>query len=302
MPIISSREVSLKPPHYNLLIIAPAKVGKTTAAVATAPGNLLVVRFEGPDSLTHATRQLRSRGREYDLLPVAIEREDGARDAMLKALQEVHVAARDGAYESIVFDSVGFFGQALEREMQKRFAGDKKTGGNYSWLKENGGHFFAQLTASINRYAHVIVTTNYCTVELPTLSGQAPRQGDGIFPGWPGGLRTEIPGMFSNVVWLQRQQEQDRGKRFWCEEAEKPPYNGRVFTTLPGGAFGAGCRALAGAETVPADVSKLFQSFDENEVPAAGKISKLQPRTSPQARPAVKPPAPRAQPKQLVKR
>jgi hypothetical protein len=108
-------EAPAAPETFNVLIYGPVKQGKSTAA-ATAPGPILWVNAEGPNSLDYARKIARSRGTQ--ILEVRIEQASDVRDLLRHVLRYVRNPEGDGpAPASVVVDTIGKVREALARQL-----------------------------------------------------------------------------------------------------------------------------------------------------------------------------------------
>lgn len=110
---LSFVEAPAAPDTFNVLLYGPVKQGKSTAA-ATAPGPLLWVNAEGPNSLDYARKIARGRGTQ--ILEVRIEQASDVRDLLRQVLR--YVKAPDGAAPAtVVVDTIGKVREALARQL-----------------------------------------------------------------------------------------------------------------------------------------------------------------------------------------
>lgn len=105
------------PETMNCLLFGPAGSGKSTAAVGTAPGPVLVVNLDGPNALVYARKVAAERGTE--LLEVQIASDEDPRERLRQAV----VYAMTNEVGTFVIDGVG----KLRDQLALAIGGDNPT-------------------------------------------------------------------------------------------------------------------------------------------------------------------------------
>jgi AAA domain len=215
----------------RMLILGPAKVGKSVAAVCTSPGPVYVINCDNEDALDPAERRTKNFSSNLVYSP----------DDMEAALKVARKQVADGKAKTIVVDTLSNYAARLEEACLLASGGGnmEKADGRRAYQ-----NYEARLRNTVERLfkleAHVIVCSHY--LEIPgKLDTQMEKFGDGIAPLLAGKARGTIPGLFNDVVFLFVR----KGVRY--------------FGTAPTGAFGVGCRTLDGYEEVPANVEEFWK-------------------------------------------
>jgi hypothetical protein len=248
-------------PFVRILLMGPAKTGKTTSVVATSPGPVRVLLCEDQSALRGAKRLTSN----FDFEPI------GGWNSMQSAMAEARKDAEAGKINTVVIDPLSDF---ADRVLREAFA-NNLTNAN----KEDGRKAYPECTKRLKHLteqifmmpAHVIVICHY--MELGADGGEGlEKTGKGIVPLLPGQARAVIAAKFADVVWFDARIVNGKMER--------------VFVTGPEGAWGPGCRSLRGAHVLPADVGELIKLFEEDWKPAK-KPALVKPNNS---RPSPQPP------------
>lgn len=222
--------------HLSLLVLGPSKIGKTTSVVTTSPKPYIVCS-DGEKSLEPILEF--TRDFKFDL----VDSTDGPKllGQAEKAWAEARRGAIAGEYETIIWDTISFFSAYLMADLLERHD-DGKWGEAYSDHNKKLLNYTARL---LQIPAHVIVIAHDFPV-TGKMEGQLAKKGDGILPAVEGSIRTRIPGMFQNVVYMAKEDEE------------------RFFLTSVNGVFGPGCRNLpAHVSKIPADVGAMWQRIQK---------------------------------------
>jgi hypothetical protein len=226
-------------PYERVLLMGPAKCGKSTAVISTSPGPVRVLLCEDDCALNGAKR--RTLNFDFDRLR--------GFDSALKAIVEAKVAAKEGKIKTVVVDPLSDLAHRMMEECwRSTLTSNGKEDGRsaYQLIFRRLSHVIELL---LTIPAHVVIISHYTETGGELIDGQIEKTGEGILPLIPGKARALLSAKFYDVVWMDLRRS---GK-----EVE------RLFVTTPRGAWGPGCRNLEGAESRPADVGDLFKAFKE---------------------------------------
>lgn len=258
-------ELSINP-FLRELLLGPAKLGKTSTAVATSPPPVRVILCEDDSALEPALRMTKNFTISNARTPGK-----GAFKEMMDVLLEAKNDAKAGKIKTLVVDPFSDFAHHV---MEESLLNTQTSSGNDDGRKaffEIGRRIDHALDFILSIPCHVIVVSHY-TQQSAEIDGQLKKSGEGVVPMIPGQMRNRMAGKFRNVLWF---------------DVDPKNPNERVIVTGPRGAFGPGCRSLTGTHLLPADFTALIKTFAEN----APKTS-LAPRTAPPtttARPPLRP-------------
>lgn len=230
-------------PYHRVLLLGPAKIGKTACCVATSPGPVCVLLCEESSALRGA-RRLSPKHFDYELI--------SSDEKMWEAVKEARNGAKAGKYKTIVVDPISYFAAHIEKILRDSTDNDARR-----WSPEYNNRLDHLIEQLFRIPAHVIVVSHYMETG-GMIEGQLEKTGDGIMPLLAGKARVLIPAKFPDVVWMDYLSPKKDAKQAW----DGPPYNGRVLVTGPKGVWGPGCRSTHGTQTIPADIKKLFALFD----------------------------------------
>jgi hypothetical protein len=247
MPI-SSRDLE-EEPFLRLLMLGVPKLGKTAAAIATAPGPVYVLLCEATSALKGAKR-LNDKPFDYDMIT--------SWESMERGIKEAREGAKAGKYKTIVVDPFSNFAHHIEKILRESTDNDARR-----WSPEYNNRLDHIIEQLFRIPAHVIVISHY----IDTGGGVDGEEkvGEGRLPLLAGKARQLIAAKFNDVIWMDfmNKPPKDGGEAPWLDE----PYNGRVFVTGPQGAWGPGCRSLHGTRILPADIGLLLKAFAEDAAP-----------------------------------
>jgi AAA domain len=223
----------------RMLLMSPPKLGKTEHAVSTSPDPVRVLLCEDDTALRGARRQTT----KFDF-----ERIVGW-NSMMKAVTEAKLDAKAGKIKTVIVDPITTFADKLLAEC---VAATLTKEGN-----EDGRKAHPEFTKRIIHLvdllmtipAHLIVVAHHMETGG---DDDSKKLGPGLVPLMPNtASRTKMGAMFYDVVWM------DLAKVGW------PEYRGRTFITSPDGAWGPGCRSLAGSDRLPAHIGKFLEATKE---------------------------------------
>jgi hypothetical protein len=234
-------------PFLRVLLMSPAKVGKTFVSVTTSPAPVRVILCEDDSALRPVLRIT-------DKFSVSEARKlgKGAFVEMQNVLLEAKNDAKDGKVKTVIVDPFSEFAHhLLEESFEVNKTGSGADNGMVAY-----GEYARRLDHIIDYMftipCHLIVISHYAT-ESPEMTGQIKKQGEGIVPLIPGKMRNRMGGKFGDILWM---------------DIDPKDNNKRVFVTGPRGAWGPGCRHAHGAQIIPADFGELIKLFAaENKKP-----------------------------------
>lgn len=258
MPIPAST-LSATSTWLRVLMMGPAKIGKSCAAISTAPGSRYVIECDpGPEAALLPVRR-RTKDFDYDIVRKSTARPNDplrnnhyAWTDMMACLKSARDGVAAGKYKTIVLDTLSEFADSLEAQCAQDTFNDKaEPDGRRYWYT-----YEKRLRHVLNNLfliqAHVIVTSHYIEVggeEAIEVDGNkgTNKRGKGLVPLLGGKARGTIPSMFTDVIFMDMMS----GKR--------------VFTTGPLGVWGPGCRSFEGAMQIDADIGGLIKLFGDLE-------------------------------------
>jgi hypothetical protein len=235
MPI-SASELQ-KTTFLRVLVMGPAKAGKTQTTLATCPKPAYVILSDDDSSLEPAQRVTT----EFEFDRVQDLSAIKALAEMEKALAAARKGAIEGKYKTVLWDTMTNFAMRLEDGL--RTLSDKGKGPDgRQYFKEYHRHLYNITSRLLSLPCHVIVIAHYVEAPGVVIEGQLDKSGKGICPMLTGASRNIIPTLFKDVVFF-----------------ELKPNGKRVFTVSAEGVWGPGCRSLAGVSELPADVEEFLR-------------------------------------------
>jgi hypothetical protein len=108
------------------------------------------------------------------------------------------------------------------------------------------------LIRSFDFKAHFYVVSHYIETGGGLIEGQTEKTGEGVAPLFAGAARKEIPGMFSDVVYMAPSTKDGARRSFYIN---------------PIGVYGPSCLSVVGTHEIDADVGLLHEEFTK-----AGKL------------------------------
>lgn len=222
-----------KEQYLRALLMGIAKVGKTTSSVvslAHAFGPGYVICCGDRSGMGPASR--RTKKFSWDIV-----RDEKDMEA---ALKEARLGVKESRFAWIFVDDFSLYASWLEGALRDRSAeGRKEPDGRRYWPE------FKQRILNIPRRlfdlkAHVVVATHWISPSQE-IDGQRAKAGVGIVPMIGGSAREELPALFQDVVFMDR--DRDR----------------RVFKVNPEGVWGPGCRSVDGTHEIDADWGAFAQ-------------------------------------------
>lgn len=238
-------------PYLRMLLMGVPKTGQTTCAISTSPGPVRVLLCESDSALRGAKRETDN----FDFERVRPDAGGHIWNTMMKHIVAAKLDAKEGKIKSVVVDPLSFFAHKLLMEVEEATKTDK---GNVDGRKAHP-EFTKRIIHAVDMMlsipAHLVVVTHHMDVGGED-NADKPKTGPGIVPLMPNmATRTAIASMFYDIVWFDVVP---------VTVAGKPPvehYNGRIFVTGPGGAWGTGCRTRKGNATMPAHVGQFVEQM-----------------------------------------
>jgi len=220
----------------RVLLMGYSKTGKTTSTVvslANAVGNGYVICCGDKSSLTPAAR--RTKKFSFDVV-----RDENDMEAGIKELRR---GAKEGEYKWGFVDDFSLYASWLEGALRDQSAATNKSGeadGRRYWPE------FKQRLLNIPRRlfdikVHVVFASHYLE-SGPEIDGQRAKTGRGIMPMIGGSAREELPALFPDVLFMEKEKD---GRR--------------VFQVNPEGVWGPGARSADGSHTIDADFGAFLK-------------------------------------------
>lgn len=225
----------------RLLVLGAPKSGKTTTCITTAPGPVYVINSDDEYSLRPASAHGGSFA--YDN---AYGNERGLQ-AIDLALKEAHRGVHAKQYTTIVWDTITRYSARAEAmfEDASRSASGQADGRKF-WPAHRK-HILQCVDRLLALPAHVIILAHYQD-KYRDQEGNAPPVREGIVPALGGKLSADVPGLLSDVVYMDRD----------------PQTGDRYFACSSRGVYGPGGRSLRGVERVEGNLSKLIETMQSN--------------------------------------
>jgi AAA domain len=251
--VIDAKQVAVRK-FLRLLVMAPPKVGKTSAVLMTSPRPIYVINSDGPDALDPATELCLERKLSLKFKQ-SIVQSDAKMDAAIGTAREL--VKKEGT-KTIVWDTMTNYSKFILEQCKK--ATLTKQGA------EDGRKFWplyhSKMEAVIDRLfsidAHVVVISHYeensSDQDLDEEKKGTPKFGEGIVPMLGGKSRKRIGGMFPDVVFVEKKS---------AKEIKESGSEDRVFVTDMEGVWGPGCRSLPGVKSTPADIGAFLKMKEE---------------------------------------
>lgn len=156
-------------------------------------------------------------------------------DDMDNAIKDVRKGVKEGVYKWVLVDDFNLYADMVEEVMR---AAHKEGPRTYPAYRANLRNVILRLS---DLPIHVFCSMHYIEVSETELDGQAPKRGNGIVPLLTGTAKAVVPGIFNQVVFMEKTKQ---GKR--------------VLYVNPVGVWGAGCNNVRGTHEIDADVGQLW--------------------------------------------
>lgn len=206
----------------RILLLGPAKAGKSTSCALTSPPPVLVLNCDNEKSALIGPVNLGAKFKAINITTVRVWNQ-----AIAYALEE----AKAERVSTIVVDPISSLGETIVEELGRSMEGYDLWGR----VKEElvGG-----IKDLMKADAHLIVTAHV----LPNDDGLV-----GVLPAIPGKASTLIPAKLSDWVWLN------------LDTSKNPPERG--FFVGPQKGWNHGCRNAKGSKIIDANITTLLEEL-----------------------------------------
>jgi hypothetical protein len=240
-----SATVLEKEPYLRALLMGRAKAGKSTCTIvslsALGPGYVLCCGDKS--GMAPAARRTK-------LFSFDIVRDENDMEACLK---EARRGVKDGDYKWLFVDDFSLYASFLEGALRDASASQNKSG------EPDGRRYWPEFKSRLlniprrmfDAKAHVVFTSHFIEGS-PEIDGQRSKTGTGIVPMIGGSSREELPALFQDVIFMEREKD---GRR--------------VFQVNPEGVWGPGCRSVDGTSTIDADFGVFLKLAGDSYKKAA---------------------------------
>ncbi len=228
-------------PYDRVLFLGDPHIGKSTCIVSSAAqafGAGYVINCGKSTGLLDASR--RSKKFKYDIVRDEAQMED--------AMKEARRGCKDGTYKWVVIDDFNLYGSWLECALEDQTRNAKGEADGRRFWREYRKRLLNIIIRSFDFKGHVYVICHYIETGTGLIDGQTEKTGVGVAPLFGGAARKEIPGQFSNIVFMAPTSK-DRSRR--------------SFFINPVGVYGPSCLDLPGTHEIEADVGLLHERFEE---------------------------------------
>lgn len=234
-------------PYDRVLFLGAPHIGKSTSITSTAcaafgPG--YVINCGKETGLLAASRQTTKF--EYDLIR--------SEDDMEAAIKVARKGCKEGAYKWVLIDDYNLYASWLEVALEDMTRNAKGEPDGRRFWREYRKRLVNILVRAFDWKAHVYVASHYMETGGGLIEGQTEKTGEGVAPMFGGAARKEIPGMFSDIVFMapssRKKGEENTGAR--------------SFYINPVGVYGPSCLSADGTSEIPADVGKLHDEFKKS--------------------------------------
>jgi hypothetical protein len=232
-------------PYDRVLILGQPHIGKSTSIVASAAsafGMGYVINCGKKTGLLDAAR--RNDHFKWDTVRDEVQMEE--------ALKEARRGCKDGVYKWIVIDDYNLYASWLEVALEDQTRNAKGEADGRRFWREYRKRLVNILIRSFDFKAHFYVVSHYIETGGGLIEGQTEKTGEGVAPLFAGAARKEIPGMFSDVVYMAPSTKDGARRSFYIN---------------PIGVYGPSCLSVVGTHEIDADVGLLHEEFTK-----AGKL------------------------------
>lgn len=230
-------------PYLHVLLMGAAKCGKSTSSITSlvkAFGHGYVMCCGDKSGMAPAAR--RTNKFSFDII-----RDENDMEAGIK---EARRGVKEGEYKWVFVDDFSLYASFLEGALRDASAAQNKSGepdGRRYW-PEYKNRLLNIPRRLFDLKSHIIVATHYIE-QSQEIDGQRAKSGTGIVPMIGGSAREELPALFQDVVFMEKEKER------------------RVFKVNPEGIWGPGCRSTDETRVIDADFGEFLKLAKE-----AGKV------------------------------
>lgn len=222
--------------YLRVLLLGAAKIGKSTSCIVslcTALGQGYVICCGPKEGLQPAVRKTKKF--EFDVV-----RDETDMEACIKIARD---GAKSGQYKWVLVDDFSLYASWLEGALRDQSARQQKSGeadGRKYW-PEYKNRLLNVARRLFDVKTHVIFVSHWISPSQE-IDGQRAKSGQGIVPMIGGSAREELPALFNDVVFMEKEKD---GRR--------------VFQINPEGVWGPGCRSKDGTHTIDADFGEFLK-------------------------------------------
>ena len=232
----------------RMLMLGSPRIGKSYAALSTAPRPIYWINSDGRDSLDGAIETMLEKKIKPDFQSNVIQ----SAAKMEEAIKLARSLVKDHGVKTIGWDTMSSFSDFLLDECivaSGAAASSGKPDGRKYWPE-----YHKRMQNIIQRLfkidAHVLVLSHW--IDLSSESDdngdkKTPKIGKGIVPLLGGTSRLTIPRHFGDIVFVEKRKSADD----------------RVFLCDIDGVFGPGSRSLPGVQEIKADIGLFIKTRDE---------------------------------------
>lgn len=206
----------------RILIMGPAKAGKTTCVLKTSPEPVFIINCDGPHALVGARNQ---GARGYRAVDVTTEKQ------WLDAVDYACRLSEAGEAQTVIIDPLTTLSDYIVDDLKRTHEGYELWGEVLNAL--TGG--VRQLTRA---EAHLLITAH----PIPNEDSL-----QGVLPGVAGKSATRIPAMMHDWIWLEVDTKKDPAER--------------NFLVGPQKNWNHGARNAKRSVVIEADVAELLQEL-----------------------------------------
>jgi hypothetical protein len=229
-------------PFDRVLILGEPHIGKSTSVVASAADGFglgYVMNCGKQTGLLAAGR--RSKRFQWDL----IRDEKG----MEEAIKVARRGCKEGKYKWVVIDDFNFYASWLEEALEDATRNEKGESDGRRYWPAYKQRLRNILLRCFDFKAHLYVISHFIETGDALIDGQTEKSGYGVLPLFSGTARKEIPGMFSDIVFMAPSTEDGTKRSFFIN---------------PTGVYGPTCLSANETREIDADVGALHDEFEKS--------------------------------------
>lgn len=249
----SSDDASIEE-YASVLLLGDPKVGKTSCAVGTSPGPVLVINSDRAGA-TRSAKKVYPDVKFWQL-------DAYSRSDMEGCLVTARAWAREKKIKTIVWDPISSFAANLEKECADKTKNPAGEPDGRRYWPVYTKYLVEVCSRLMTMDAHVIVCSHYIDTGGESM-GDNPiaKTGPGIVPLLGRAARVLVAKEFDDVLFLKK----------------KALSNDRVLCTSEFGVFGPGGRSTMGAEELPPDMTEFFRVAGLKGFAASPKKTNVKP-------------------------
>lgn len=229
-------------PYDRVLFLGEPHIGKSTSIIGSAAeafGMGYAINCGKKTGLLDAAR--RSTKFKFDLVRDEQQMED--------ALKEARRGCKEGIYKWIALDDFNLYASWLEVALEDMTRNAKGEADGRRFWREYRKKLVNILVRCFDLKAHFYCISHYIETGGGLIENQTEKTGVGVAPLFGGAARKEIPGMFSDVVFMAPSTKNGKSG------------GERSFHINPVGVFGPSCLSAPGTREIEADVGVLHEEF-----------------------------------------